>query len=118
MAVKDAVGRYGEDLATRRLIDDGWDVLDRNWRCPFGEVDIVARDGAELVFVEVKTRRSDAFGGALAAVTPHKVRRLRRLAAEWAARHEGGWAALRIDVIGVTLSGSGPAVLDHVRGVG
>ncbi|WP_062313040.1 YraN family protein [Demequina rhizosphaerae] len=118
MAVKDEVGRYGEELAARRLLEDGWEVLARNWRCGLGEVDIVARDGAEVVFVEVKTRRSDAFGGALAAVTGAKVRRLRRLAGEWLAGQPLVWAGARIDVVAVTLPRSGPAVVEHVRGVG
>ncbi len=118
MAVKDAVGRYGEDLAARRLEALGWRVLSRNWRCRLGELDIVAVDGAELVFVEVKTRRSDAFGGALAAVTPNKLRRLRLLAGQWLAEHDGPHHGIRIDVVAVTLQDAGAPVLDHVRGVG
>ncbi|WP_062460544.1 YraN family protein [Demequina soli] len=118
MAVKDAVGRYGEEVAARRLVEDGWEVLVRNWRCARGELDIVARDGRELVFVEVKTRRSDAFGGALAAVTPAKVRRLRLLAGQWLADQDVAWPAVRIDVVAVTLPRAGAAVIEHVRGVG
>ncbi|WP_062287244.1 YraN family protein [Demequina phytophila] len=118
MAVKDEVGRYGEELVARRLVADGWEVLERNWRCALGEVDIVAREGDEVVFVEVKTRRSDAFGGALAAVTVRKVRRLRLLAGEWLAEQPRGWTGARIDVVAVTLPRAGAAVLEHVRGIG
>ncbi|WP_296666012.1 YraN family protein [Demequina sp.] len=117
MAVKDVVGRYGEDLAVRALEGQGWEVVARNWRCAFGELDIVAWDGSDTVFVEVKTRRSDAFGGALAAVTPSKLRRLRRLAGEWLAAQDGHWPGVRIDVVAVTLPRSGPAVIEHLRGV-
>ena len=63
MRAKDAWGRYGEDVASRYLAEAGLVVLERNWRCPAGEIDIVARDGAALVVCEVKTRRDDAFGG-------------------------------------------------------
>ncbi|GAA5518823.1 hypothetical protein Lsed01_01257 [Demequina sediminis] len=118
MAVKDVVGRYGEDLAARSLSAAGWEVLDRNWRCPVGELDIVAREGGEVVFVEVKTRRSDAFGGALAAVTPHKMRRLRVLAGQWLAAQGESFGSIRIDVVAVTLPRSGAPILEHVRGVG
>ena len=62
-------------------------MLDRNWRCSIGEIDIVARRGGLLVVVEVKTRRTDAFGVPALAVTPVKQRRLRRLAASWLAEH-------------------------------
>ncbi|SEJ49416.1 YraN family protein [Demequina mangrovi] len=118
MAVKDAVGRYGEDLVARTLAEDGWEVLARNWRCGLGEVDIVARDGAEVVFVEVKTRRSEAFGGALAAVTRGKLARLRLLAGEWVATHDEPRRGIRIDVVGVTLPRAGRAAIEHLRGVG
>ena len=118
MAVKDVVGRYVEDVALRMLERAGWEVLARNWRCRFGELDIVARDGAEAVFVEVKTRRSDAFGGAVAAVTPNKVRRLRMLAGEWLAAQETVFAGVRIDVVAVTIPRAGAPAIEHLRGVG
>ncbi len=60
MRAKDALGRYGEDVAARHLVDDGLVLLARNWRCAEGEIDIVARDGDVLVVCEVKTRRGDA----------------------------------------------------------
>ncbi|WP_062384934.1 YraN family protein [Demequina iriomotensis] len=118
MAVKDAVGRYGEELVARTLAEDGWVVLARNWRCAHGEVDIVAAEGRELVFVEVKTRRSDAFGWPLAAVTRGKLARLRLLAGEWVVTEQRAWAGIRIDVVGVTLPRAGRAVIEHLRGVG
>jgi len=85
MHAKDALGRYGEDVAVRHLLDAGWQVLERNWRCRVGEIDIVARDGGVLVFCEVKTRSSALFGVPAEAVRPAKVRRIRALACHWLA---------------------------------
>lgn len=118
MDVRQAVGRHGETVVARALEDQGWEVLARNWRCARGELDIVARDGADAVAVEVKTRRSDACGTALEAVTPAKVDRLRRLLGAWLEQHGGGFAGARIDVVAVTLPRAGAARLEHVRGVG
>lgn len=118
MAAKDAVGRHGEEVVARALADQGWEVLDRNWRCPLGEIDIVARDGADAVAVEVKTRRSASFGSPLEAVTWVKLARLRRLAAAWLAAQDRTFDGVRIDVVGVTLPRAGAAILTHVRGVG
>ncbi|MGW5420163.1 YraN family protein [Streptomyces sp. NPDC003943] len=85
-----ALGRYGEELAVRTLTATGLHVLARNWRCGrTGEIDIVARDGDTLVICEVKTRREGAFEHPMAAVTPRKAERLRRLAACWLDRQGG-----------------------------
>jgi len=117
MAVKDVVGAYGERLVARTLSDQGWVILDRNWRCELGEIDIVALDADALVVVEVKTRRSAAFGGAMEAVTARKVMRLRRLAARWLAEHGGRFGSVRIDVAAVTLPRAGSAHIEHLRSV-
>lgn len=117
MAAKDAVGRHGEDVVARALEDQGWEVLERNWRCRVGEIDIVARDGVDAVAVEVKTRRSATFGSPLEAVTPAKLARLRRLSAAWLATQERHFDGVRIDVVGVVLPPAGAAILTHVRGV-
>jgi putative endonuclease len=113
---KDAVGGYGERVAARLLIDSGLVILDRNWRCPTGELDIVARDGNTIVFCEVKTRRSEAFGAPVEAVTAAKVRRLRALAARWLAEHPGVRGGVRFDVVSVCPQRSGAATVDHLRG--
>jgi putative endonuclease len=112
---KDAVGAYGERVAAGRLVEAGLIVLDRNWRCPRGEIDIIARDGATIVFCEVKTRRSAAFGSPLEAVTPAKARRLRRLAAAWLAEHPDVRGPVRFDVISVEPQRAGPALVEHLR---
>ncbi len=117
MRVRQALGRFGEDLAEQFLRDIGFDVVARNWRCPAGEVDIVARDGGTLVICEVKTRRGTGFGAPLEAVTPAKAARLARLGAR--ARHEFGTGPrpVRIDLVGVLVQRDGRIDLEHVRGV-
>jgi putative endonuclease len=119
MRVKDAVGRFGEDLAATYLCDAGLTIVERNWRCPDGELDIVARDGEVLIFVEVKTRSSTAFGDPAEAVNPVKALRLRKLALRWLAEHRDVpyWSQLRFDVIAVLrLAPGGPSVR-HLKAV-
>ena len=92
------IGALGEDLAVEHLTSLGLAVLARNWRCRYGELDIIAADQSTrtAVFVEVKTRTSDLFGGVEQAVTPEKVCRLRRLAGLWlAGRRQLGIGAHR-----------------------
>lgn len=117
MAAKDEVGRYGESVAVRHLMGQGYAVLARNWRCDIGEVDIVARDGDCLVICEVKTRRSDRFGAPAEAVTRTKLERLRRLAGRWLAESGQHPAAVRIDVVAVVPQRRGPALVEHLRAV-
>lgn len=112
------LGEWGEQLASRFLVSRGMQILDRNWRCQHGEIDLVALDGDCLVVCEVKTRRSTTFGEPVEAVTWRKAARLRRLASAWLADHELGCAGVRIDVIGILRPGSGPAALRHLQGVG
>ncbi|MDQ3305421.1 MAG: YraN family protein [Actinomycetota bacterium] len=95
------LGAAGEDLAAAWYEARGYRVLARNWRCREGELDLVVRQGATIVFCEVKARSSLAFGSPLEAVTPNKCRRIRRLAAAWLAQAEGGAAELRFDVAAV-----------------
>jgi putative endonuclease len=119
--VKDAVGRFGERLAADHLEAAGLEILSRNWRCREGEVDIVARDGTVLVFVEVKTRSSRAFGTPAEAVDRTKSARIRQLALRWImAQRELGepafWASVRFDVVSVVRGPRG-IELDHLAGV-
>ncbi|MCW2519748.1 MAG: hypothetical protein JWR46_2367 [Mycobacterium sp.] len=114
------IGALGEQLAVEHLRSRGLQVLARNWRCRHGELDVIAADvtAGVVVFVEVKTRTSDRFGGVEQAVTPQKVRRLRRLAGAWLAAQSDSWAQVRIDVVGVRI-GRGPIPeITHVEGVG
>jgi putative endonuclease len=118
MATKDELGRRGELLAAAHLENRGFDVIDRNWRCRQGEIDLVARDGNEYVFVEVKTRSSTAFGTPLDAITPQKLARLQRLAVAWCASHLRTRQLIRIDAIGIIAPRGGPIVIDHLERVG
>ena len=115
--VKAAVGRFGEEVAARHLEATGLRVLDRNWRCAEGEIDIVASDGATLVVCEVKTRSGAGFGDPAEAVVGAKAARLRRLALRWLAAHDLGWRDLRFDVVTVVRRRDGAPVVRHLRGV-
>ena len=114
------IGALGEQLAVEHLTAQGLRVLARNWRCRYGELDVIAEDAAArvVVFVEVKTRTSDQFGGVAQAVTPVKVRRLRRLAGLWLGHQPDSWAGVRIDVVGVRIGRRATPEITHVQGVG
>jgi putative endonuclease len=120
MLTRAEIGALGEQLAVDHLTSLGLRVLTRNWRCRYGELDVIAADDAArtVVFVEVKTRTSDHFGGVAEAVTPVKVRRLRRLAGLWLAGQQGSWSAVRIDVIGVRIGRSRTPEITHIQAVG
>ncbi|MEO7005566.1 MAG: YraN family protein [Terrimesophilobacter sp.] len=117
MAGKDILGARGEQLAADHLVQRGYVILERNWRCRAGEIDIVARDGDDTVFVEVKTRSGMAFGHPLEAITVVKLARLRRLAGAWCEAHPGYGRRIRIDAIAVIAPPGGPVRLDHLPGV-
>lgn len=114
------LGAMGEALAADHLIKMGLRILTRNWRCRYGELDVIALDEATrtVVFVEVKTRTGEGYGGLAYAVTPRKVHRLRRLAALWLAGQDRRWAAIRIDVIGVRVGRRRTPEITHVQGIG
>ena len=112
-----SLGRYGEALAARHLVAQGMVLLDRNWRCPAGEIDLVLRDGDALVVCEVKTRTSPAYGSPHEAVSPDKVRRLGRLAADWVEAHAAAPAEVRLDLVAVVRPRRGRSVVEHVRGL-
>ena len=113
-----SLGAYGERVAVQRLVGQGMVLVDRNWRCELGEIDLVLRDGPVLVVCEVKTRSSDDFGSPLEAVRPAKAARLRRLADRWREDHGVPADEVRIDLVGVLQDGHGAPAVDHVRGVG
>jgi putative endonuclease len=115
-----ALGDYGERLACRYLRDQGFTILDRNWRRARGEIDIVAVDGDCLVVCEVKTRSSADFGAPFEAVTWRKSRRLRTLAGLWLDEHPDEAShrrALRLDVVSIVRRPGGRPVVEHLRGV-
>ena len=112
-----ALGEYGERLAARHLEAQGMVVLDRNWRCEAGELDLVLRDGDVLVACEVKTRTSVDRGTPHEAVGPAKLDRLQRLAVRWQVDHRVTVPDVRIDLVAVLRPRRGPSSVEHVRGV-
>ncbi|GGM84960.1 UPF0102 protein [Thermopolyspora flexuosa] len=116
MAVGNALGRHGEEIAAAFIRNSGMRILERNWRCREGEVDILARDGDTLVAVEVKTRSGHSHGTALEAVTPEKVARLYGLATRWLAGRRERFARVRVDVVALERF-AGEFVVRHERGV-
>ncbi len=114
------LGALGECLAAEHLAALGFRIVERNWRCRYGELDIIAAGDRSktIVFVEVKTRTGTAYGTPAEAVTPQKVARLRRLAGLWLAGQDMRWNAVRIDVIGVRFGRRRDPELLHLRGVG
>ena len=116
MAAKDDLGRAGEQRAAEHLIGLGYEILDRNWRCPQGELDIIAVHRGRLAVIEVKTRRTDAFGHPFEAVDARKRRRLWQLAHAWAAAHphRGGHLPIRLEAIGITGPDPATAVIEHL----
>ncbi len=103
---RQALGAAGEAAVAAWYEAAGYEVLDRNWRCRTGELDLVLARGGAIVFCEVKTRRSDAFGAPAEAVTRRKQQRLRALAGQWLAQRGVGWRELRFDVASVRPSGA------------
>ena len=114
---RDALARYGERVAARHLTDHGMVLLDRNWHCSAGEIDLVLRHGDVLVVCEVKTRASEACGTPHEAVTPQKLERLQRLAALWTEAHGVRPPDIRIDLVAVRCPPRGAAIVDHVAGL-
>lgn len=116
MRAKDAVGRFGEDVAAAHLTAGGFRVLARNWRCADGELDIIGVEDGVLVVVEVKTRSTAVFGRPVEAVRPAKAARIRRLAMRWLSQNDRYWPQVRFDVVGVLRDPSGPPAIEHLRG--
>ena len=104
------LGKTGEDLACRELERRGYAIVARRHRCRGGELDIVARDGPTLVFVEVKARDGHAFGDAAEAVTWQKQRRIVRLASEYVMRHHLNDSPCRFDVVSIQFDAGRPVI--------
>lgn len=109
MAAKDDVGRAGEDRAARHLEAIGCTIVDRNWRCRAGEIDIVATTPLAVLIVEVKTRSSTAYGHPLEAIDARKQARLWRLGMTWLAEHRDLVGGRRLQFAAIGLTGTDPA---------
>ncbi|MGF3055457.1 YraN family protein [Microbacterium sp. YY-01] len=119
MAHKDDLGRAGEQRARHYLLECGYRILDHNWRCSLGEIDIVAQRGTALAFIEVKTRSSLDFGHPFEAITEPKKQRLWRLAHEWVKQHPDAarGRSLRVHAIGITGRDPWAGTLEHLEDV-
>ena len=111
------IGDVGEQFAADHLSARGVHIVERNWRCQLGEIDIIGIDADALVFYEVKTRRSARYGSPAEAVTPAKAARLRRLAVRWLSEHPHSASEIRIDVLALTVPAHGETQVEHLRGV-
>ncbi|SNB46361.1 YraN family protein [Geobacter sp. DSM 9736] len=110
-----ALGARGEQLAAAYLKGKKFVILERNYRCKGGEVDIIARDGRTVVFVEVKTRRNHAFGLPQEAVTLFKQRQISKAALVWLSQHRQLEAPARFDVVAVVLGDNEVPDIDHIK---
>lgn len=114
---KDRLGRRGEDLAAEHLEQEGVQLIERNWRCEDGELDIIGAEGDALVICEVKTRTSLRFGTPLEAVTESKMSRMQRLALRWCREHQVYPPRIRYDVVEVLAPRDAAPVITYHRGV-
>ena len=105
------LGNAGEDLAASALQRQGYKILERNYLTPLGEIDLIARQGKALVFIEVKTRRGERFGAPQEAVSLGKQNKLRRLADYYLKQKRlGAEVLVRFDVVGITVNEKGPQI--------
>ena len=107
MARNMALGARGEDVAVEFLVDAGLEIIERNWRCRYGELDVVATSGDRIVFVEVKTRSGVGYGSPAESVTFAKQRRIRVLAMHWLTDSGRSWSRVRFDVVAVLIGRDG-----------
>ena len=107
---RQALGISGENLACAELGRRGYAILERRYRTRFGEIDIIARDGDTIVFVEVKARLTDDFGGAAAAITGWKQRRIAQMAVDYLSRRKLHDCPCRFDVVAIDVDAAGPRV--------
>ncbi|MFF3574199.1 YraN family protein [Nocardia jiangxiensis] len=117
MAHNLALGAHGEELAAQYLRAAGMDIVEQNWRCRYGELDLIARDAEVTAFVEVKTRSGLRFGIPAEAVTFTKQQRIRRLALLWLNEQQGPWRQIRFDVVSVLVKPRSEPVIEHLKAV-
>ena len=108
-------GRYGEQLVVRHLETIGYQIITTNWRCPLGEIDIIAKKENILVFVEVRSRHAETTEQSFESVNKRKQTKLAALANEYIDTHKLDEMMWRIDVIGVAIPRSGKAIIEHVE---
>ena len=115
MATSHDFGRRGEATAARYLAQRGWTILHRNWRLGHKEIDLVARRGRVVAFVEVKSRSGPDFGHPLESITPFKRREIEQVARAWVARFGTPRTVYRFDAIAIVRHGAAPLCIEHVE---
>lgn len=111
------LGKYGEITAASWLEDCGYTILETNWRCRYGEIDLIASHNENIVFIEVKTRSNTQFGNPFESITPKKAARLRRLAVMWCQEHKPVCRDIRIDAVGIVCKNNTDVRIEHRQGV-
>ena len=115
--MKNQIGVRGEALAVDYLTNKNYEIIEQNWRCRLGEIDIVAQDNAVLVFCEVKTRRAESTQLALVNITESKQKKMITAAQHYIDQHNLDQTIWRIDAIGIAIPRNGTAIIDHVEDV-
>jgi len=116
MGPKQTLGKYGEDVAAKYLEDRGYEIIERNWRCDLGELDLIARQKSKIVFVEVKTRSGTGYGHPFEAITSIKIARMRKLVSQWCLRNGQTGFDIRLDAIAVLVR-NGKVGIEHIKQV-
>lgn len=117
MKIANPTGIFGEDAACKYLIKKGYKIIDRNFRKKYQEIDIIALDGSVLVFIEVKTRKSNAYGTPFESIAPWKLRHLVQLAQFYKLTHSNLPEDMRIDAIGIILAGDKIETIEHLENI-
>lgn len=115
--MRKTLGAHGEALAIAYLREKNYHIVEQNWHCRRGEIDIVARHGEGWVFCEVKTRRSHSTQDALMNITARKQEKMILSAQLYIAKHNLDDVMWRIDAIGIAIPHNGQAIIDHVEDV-
>ena len=115
MRLNHASGSAAEDAALLFLQNKGCTLLARNWHCPYGEIDLIVRDGRQIVFVEVKYRKGSSFGGAAYSITPSKLAKLQRSIEHYLQQHKLNNIACRLDAV-LIQGGNTPNWLHNITG--
>lgn len=112
-----AVGKQAEEVAVRYLQEQGYRIIAQNWYCTTGELDIIAEDLSQLVIVEVRSKREGSrYGTALEAITPSKVKQVRKTASYYLYKTGNSEATVRFDVIAITTNEDGASHINHIEG--
>ena len=115
MLTKQELGKCGEKIATKYLKENSYQIVQRNYRCRFGEIDIIAYKDNYLIFVEVKTKQNDKFGSPQAEVNLRKQKKLQQLARYYISQNQDQNIDFRFDVIGIMYRGVEDYKLSHLE---